>query len=908
MERPNPEQILNRIKNEEKNCKKGKLKIFFGYAAGVGKTYGMLQSAHELMKDKIDVVVGYIEPHTRPETMKLLDGLEILDTKRVSYRGIIVNEFDLDKAIERRPTIILVDELAHTNIKGMRHNKRWQDIEELLEAGINVYTTVNVQHIESLNDIVEVITKVNVRETIPDKIMCNANSVKLVDIEPEDLIERFREGKVYKSDQARKAEQNFFKKENLQALREIALRETAEKVNKDVQSSRINSGEMDILPTRDLLLACISSSPTSRKVIRTTARLADSLKCKWIAIYVDKEGIGFSDNDFDTLSFDNKFRENIKLVESLGGEIVFLDGLNVAEKIIEFSRIRNVTKIIIGRNHKVGIKKIIRYFKKDIVDEIMDISDNVEFHIIPSTVQKRENRYIDRNKLLEKVMDGCKFTYGDILKVSLIIGLCTIVSIVFESIGFTEHNILLVYIIGILFISINTNGYMVGIISAFINAIAFNYFFTIPRFTLTMDDSSYLMTLPFFVIASITTSTLTSKIREESKELMIKEKNSELLYQISKKFLGVVGRENIINHSIELISLSIEKDTIFYTKKGNSDKLLINYNKLSTIKEEDLKSERGIVEWVFKNNKEAGSNTETLPGARFYYIPLIGYGGLEGVLAIDCRNGVLKEKDRVFLEAIKAQMILAIDRDSLYEEQENNKIAIEREQLRNNLLRAISHDLRTPLTGIVGSSSLILENIDKLDNDTVLELLKGINEEGEWLIRLVENVLSMTKIEEGMLEVIKSDEIIEDIIYEALERINFRNKTRKIKVKTWDDLIIAPMDGKLICQVIINLVDNAIKYTPADSEIRIEVRLNKNFMVLEVIDNGNGIDEENLPYLFDQFFTVSNNCIDSKRGVGLGLAICKSIIRAHGGNIVARNNKTGGASFSFTLPMNSNDK
>lgn len=907
MERPNPEQILNKIISEEEICKKGKLKIFFGYAAGVGKTYGMLQSAHELMKEKIDVVVGYIEPHTRPETMEFLKGLEILDVKKMSYRGILVNEFDLDKAIERKPDVILVDELAHTNIKGMRHNKRWQDIEELLEAGIDVYTTVNVQHIESLNNIVEAITKVNVRETIPDKIICNANSVKVVDIEPEDLIERFRGGKVYKKDQAHRAEKNFFKKENLQALREIALREIAEKVNKDVQNSRINNGKMDILPTRDLLLACIGSSHTSGKVIRTAARLADSLKCKWVAVYVDRKNTGLSDGEFDILNFDNKFMENIKLVEILGGEVVFLDGENIAEKIITFSKIRNVTKIIIGRNHKVGIKGIIRYLKKDIVDKMMDLSNNIEFHVIPSTFEKKENKHINRNKLVEKVLDGCKFTYGDILKSLAIISFCTVLSIFCQKIGFTEHNILLVYIIGILFISINTNGYIIGIISAFINAIVFNYFFTIPRFTLSIHDTSYLMTLPFFIMASIITSTLTSKIREESKELMVKEKNAELLYQISKKFLGVMGKKNIINHSIELISLSIEKDVIFYSKKNEGDKLQIDYNKFSTIKEEDLKSENGIVEWVFKNHKEAGNNTETLPGAKFYYIPIIGYTRLEGVLAIDCRNGVLSKKHKVFLEAIRAQMILAIDRDSLYQEQENNKIAIEREKLRNNLLRAISHDLRTPLTGIVGSSNLILENVNELDQTTLLELLKGINEEGEWLIRLVENVLSMTKIEEGMLEVIKNDEIVEDIIYEALERINFRNKTHKVKVSISDNLIIVPMDGKLICQVIINLVDNAIKYTPEDSEIKLKIYTNKNYMILDVIDNGNGINKENLPYLFDQFFTVPNECIDSKRGVGLGLAICKSIIKAHNGNIIAKNNKNGGATFSFRLPMNNSD-
>lgn len=904
MERPSPEEILNKIKDEEESFKIGKLKIFFGYAAGVGKTYAMLQSAHDLMKDNVDVVVGYIEPHTRPETMSLLNGLEVLDVKKVSYRGILVNEFDLDRAIERKPDVILVDELAHTNIKGMRHNKRWQDVEELLNAGIDVYTTVNVQHIESLNDIVEVITKVSVRETIPDKMMSNANYVKLVDIEPDDLIERFREGKVYRKEQASRAEENFFKKENLQALREIALRETAEKVNKDVESSRINNGDMNILPTRDLLLACISASPTSAKVIRTTARLADSLKCNWIAVYVDKEDKGILEEEFDVGNLNNKLRQNIKLAESLGGEVVFLSGENVAENIIRFSKIRNVTRIIIGRNHRVGIRSIIKYLKKDIVDEIMDLSENIEFHIIPSNFKKKVDRRINKNKLLEKVIDGCKFTYGDILRAISIIGICTFIAIFFDKLGFTEHNMLLVYIIGILFIAVNTNGYMVGIVSAFTNAVVFNYFFTTPRFTFSVDDSSYLATLPFFVMTSIITSTLTSKIRDESKQLMIKEENTDLLYQISKNFLVIMGKDNIISHSIELISSSIHKNVIFYTKESGAAKFKMNHNEFSTIKEEILKSESGIVEWVFKNHKEAGASTETLPGANFYYIPLIGYKGLEGVIAIDCRDGILDKKDKVFLDAIMAQMTLAIDRDSLYKEQENNKISIERERLRNNLLRAISHDLRTPLTGIVGSSSLILDSIDKLDKDMLLDLLKGINEEGEWLIRLVENVLSMTKIEEGMLEVRKDDEIAEDIVYEALERINFRNKTHKVNVSLPENIVMIPMDGKLICQVIVNLIDNAIKYTPEGSEINLKVYTNKEYAVFDVIDNGSGIDKENLPYLFDQFFTVTNKCVDSKRGVGLGLAICKSIIKAHGGDIIAKNNENGGATFSFTLPMN----
>lgn len=874
------------------------MKVFFGYAAGVGKTYAMLQNAREQVIAGIDVVVGYIEPHTRPETLNLLNGLEVLEKKKIKYKEINLKEFDLDLALKRKPEIILVDELAHTNAPGSRHIKRWQDIEELLLNGIDVYTTINVQHLESLNDVVANITSIFVRETVPDKILENASQVKIIDIEPEDLLKRFNDGKVYNKKQVKQAKMNFFKKENLDALRELALRKIAQRANREVQISRLSKSEIEICPTSELLLACVSMSPSSSKVLRTASRMAQSLMTKWIAVYVEDDFMC----DY-TVEQKNQLKNNLDLAKDLGAEIVILHGTDLVKEILNFAKLQNVTKIVIGRNHSRKNKIFNLYYKRDIVDKIMDLSDVIEIHVIPSI-----NLKVKKTKKTFNITISNYFQIGlkDVIIAIFIIVLATFISILSVKAGFSKDNVLLFYILGILFISINTKGYIIGIIASLINAFLFNYLFTNPMLTFSMQDPKYLTTVPLFTLVAIITSTLTTKIKEEANLSAKKEKNTQMLYQMSRSFLQIVGRKNIVSQGLEHINNSIKRTVVFYFTNIDGSIEEMHYklefdDDMSLINDED---EKAVAVWVARNDKAAGAGTDTLPGAKLYYIPVMGYNKNAGVIGIDCSENNIDNDEQILIDTIIAQMSLALDREVLYREQEKSKIDIERERLRNDLLRAISHDLRTPLTGIVGASSLIIQSIDKLDNNSILKFVEGIQEDGEWLIRLVENLLSMTRIDEGKLELKKENEIVDEIIYEAINHVKKRTGNHEIKVELPNEVLLVPMDGKLIEQVLVNLIDNALKYTPQESIIKVSAYKENKFIVFDIVDNGYGIKDDLAEQLFERFFTSGNTCVDSRKGVGLGLAICKSIINAHGGEIKARNNKTKGATFQFKIPLN----
>lgn len=898
--RPDSRQLLKKVETEESYLKKGKLKIFFGYAAGVGKTYSMLQEAHELRNNNIDVVVGYIERHTRKDTLALIDGLESLNTRKIDYKGVTIEEFDLNSALERSPEVLLVDELPHTNPPFFRHRKRWKDIEELLDAGINVYTTLNVQHLESLNDVIASITGVFVKETVPDYIVDRADKIELIDIATDDLKARFDEGKIYKKENVDKAKSNFFTDDNLKALRELSLRKTADTVNSVVQISRLSKGNINILPTKEKIVACISASPSSAKVIRTAARMASSFKTEWVALYV-----GNLNSKNMTSEEKKRLREHIKLAETLGGIVEMIHGNDVVEAIIKFCNYRNITKIIIGRN-VLSKKALLKVNRKDIVDKLIEKVKHIEVHVIPTSIEpmpKKKVTFNINNTLKEKIL----FSKKDILIAILFSLLATTVAVIINHLKFAEANILLVYILAILFISVNTKGYAIGIIFAFINVLCFNFFFTHPKLTLRFDDPTYLVTFPFFVLVATITSTLTTRIKEQADMFEKREEAAQMLYEISRSFINLSGEENIINTGITHLSQGLRRDTICYEAKSGiltGDYIIKNINE--NLKNEQLKDDKNfeIAYWVLNNRKRAGRGTDTHNGSEVYYIPIIVKEKIFGVIGVFFGNDDVDKDDMSLIEAVVAQMSLALDREELVKEKEKTKLEFEREQLRSNLLRAISHDLRTPLTGIEGSSSLILESYDSLNRDVILNLVKEINDDSEWLIRLVENLLSMTRIESGKLEIKKTEEIVEEIVSESIQHLKNRLNNHKLTVDMPKEVLFVPMDGKLIEQVIINLVDNAIKYTPEGSEVNIRVYRKNNNAYFEITDNGPGINKDDINHLFEIFYKGNKTNADSRRGVGLGLSICRSIVLAHGGEISAKNNKLGGAKFIFSLPLN----
>lgn len=894
-ERPDPYYLLNQIEKEEGKAMRGKLKIFFGYAAGVGKTYAMLREAHDMKGLGKDVVIGYIEPHARTETMSLTKGIEKIPIKTVEYKNITLNEFDLDKALMRKPEIILVDELAHTNANGQRNKKRWQDIEELLEAGIDVYTSLNVQHIESLNDVVATITKISVRETIPDKVFDEADKVEIIDIEPDELLKRFTDGKIYKREQVKRAFQNFFRKNNLYALREIALRRIADRVNSEVESARLSQREIRVMPTSDQVLACISSSPSSARIIRTAARMAEVYHSKWTALYVENtKSLGLSKADKERLN------ENFNLAEQLGGEVVTIYGDNVVEQIIKYAEFRNITKIIIGKNHK-NTTKLFHFYAKDIVDKLMECNAYIDVYAIPNASSENKKREVKQD-LKQKFS---RFTLIDILKAIIIMAVATAIAKIFDFIGFTEANVIMVFILGVIIVYMTTKGYIMGIAASIVGVLLFNYFFTAPRYSFQFYDKNYLATFPIMLIVAFIVGTLTNKIQMEALNSSTREKRTQTLYRVSAKLLSAVGASEVVSIGIKYISRLVGRTIVCYLVR--EDKLIdapFIYNADKKKKDDTLlsKDENAVAYWGFLNQKECGSGTDTFYRAKGYYFPIRIKGKVLGIIGVSCTEGFLSPEQKFIVETVTSQIAIALDREILSNQEEASKMEIERERLRSNLLRSISHDLRSPLAGIKGAISTILENGEYISEQTKNELLNGIYDDTEWLIRLVENLLSMTKFDEGKMEIKKEIELVEEVISEAVHRSSKYFKEHKIKISIPEKVIMVPMDGSLIEQVIINLLDNAVKFSEKGSVIEIKVCENKSDVIFQVIDNGAGISEDILPNIFERFFTNGSKISDSRRGVGLGLSICKSIVEAHGGKISAANREEGGAIFSFNIP------
>lgn len=891
--RPNPEYFLNEIEREEMIDKRGKLKIFFGYAAGVGKTYEMLREAHEIVKLGKDMVIGYIEPHARKETMDLTKGLEVIDTRIISYGGVTLKEFDLDAALSRKPDIILVDELAHTNAKGKRNRKRWEDIYELLDAGIDVYTTLNVQHIESLNDIVESITHISVRETIPDKVFDDADKVEIIDIEPDELLKRFSDGKIYSREQVKSALHNFFTKNNLYALREIALRKIADRVNCEVETARLSKSQITVVPTSDQILACISSSPSSARVIRTAARMADAYHSKWIVLYVKtskSQKLGKEDS--------KRLNAYFTMTEQLGGEIVTTYGDDIADQVIQYAEFRNITKIIIGKNNK-KTSKIFHFYAKDVVDKLMDSNSYIDVYVVPNVLYKKKTEM-----RIPKVDFKLNVSLKEAAESAAIIVISTFIAVIFEYMSFSEANVFMILILGVIIVYMKTTGYLIGIISSIIGVSIFNYLFVQPKSSFQVYDKNYITTFFIMLVVAFIIGSLTNRIQKEASNSYTREKRTQTLYRISSKLLSAVGSSGVVSIGIKYISRLVDRSVVCY---------LANNNKLTTpfVYKSDRKNnqvdlldinEDTVAYWSFLNGKEAGAGTDTFYGSNLYYIPIKVRKKTLGVIGVSCIEGSLDPEQKFIVETVTSQIAIALDREMLVGQQEDSKVAIEKERLRSNLLRSISHDLRSPLAGIKGAVSTILENGQFIDEKTKKDLLDGIYDDTEWLIRLVENLLSMTKFGEGNMEINKNIELVEEVIGEAVQRSSKYFKDHKIKINVPEKVIMAPMDGSLIEQVIINLLDNAAKFSPKDSLIQIKAYEEDENVIFEVIDDGKGISNDILPHIFDRFFTNGSKISDSRRGVGLGLAICKSIVEAHGGKIEASNKRERGAVFKFSIP------
>ena len=864
--RQEAQPLLKAIQSEPPEERRGKLKIFFGYAPGVGKTYAMLLAARQAKERGTDVVVGYLDPHAEPQTMALLDGLERLPGAQGAH-------FDLDAALKRKPQLILVDELAHTNSEGSRHAKRYQDVQELLSAGIDVYTTVNVQHIESLNDTVASITGVPVQERIPDSIFDRADQVELVDIEPAELLER---------QSCREDSVHFFTVENLTALREIALRRCADRVNLLTESARLQS--QSDYHTDEHILVCLSSSPSNAKIIRTASRMARAFRGRFTALFVetpDFSAMGNADR--------NRLRENIHLARQLGATVETTYGDDVPYQIAEFARLSGVSKIVIGRS---TVTRRSFFSKPTLTERLIADAPNLDIHVIPDA----GNTYQERPS---KVRHVGAVSLGDIVKSLLVLLLATLIGYVFYTLGFSETNIVSLYIFGVLVISVITTSRIFAAAASIVSVLVFNFFFTVPRLTFHFHDPNYWMTFLIMFMVALLTGSLATRLKDNAKQSARAAFRTKILLETNQLLQKETDERAVIKATAGQLLKLLRRDFVVYLPDGEPNVFRTPDSDHSELTGE---SEQAVAQWVLRNNKHAGATTDTFSHAKCLYLAIRVNQQVYGVVGISMTDVPLDSFENSVLLSILGECALALENIKNAREKEEAAILARNEQLRANLLRAISHDLRTPLTSISGNADNLLSNHQKMDDQAKMRAYQDIYDDSMWLINLVENLLAVTRIEGGQVHLTQSVELMDEVITEALRHCSRKSKEHTIRVSASQELILARIDAKLMVQVLINLVNNAIKYTPAGSVIEIYTEKKDGQVIVSVADDGPGIPDEQKGRVFEMFYTGANKIADSRRSLGLGLSLCKSIVTAHGGAIWVADNHPSGAIFTFTLP------
>lgn len=875
--RPDPESLLARARDEERRAGRGRLKIFFGASPGVGKTYAMLEEARAKHREGVDVVVGLVETHGRRETAALLEGLDVLPRRRSDYRGVSLEEFDLDAALARRPGLLLVDELAHTNASGSRHARRFQDVEELLAAGISVYTTLNVQHLESLNDVVAQITGVQVRETVPDSILDEADDVELADLSAEDLLTRLKEGKVYVPEQAARALEEFFRKGNLIALRELALRRTAQRVDAQMRGYREAHGIRDIWPAAERLLVCIGPNPAGARLVRAGKRMAASLQCDWLVVSVDVPGQAVSETDRAALA------QNLQLAQQLGAQTASLSGHNVAAELLAYARGQNITKVIIGKpTHAPWRDKLFG----STLDTLVRGSGDLEVYVISG--DEAAPRAHGRRPAIRR---SPATDYG---WATLVVGLGTVLgAFVFRNLSVTD--VAMVYVLSAGLVA-SRYGRGPSLYAAGLSIACFDFFFVPPYFTFAVTDLRYLLTFGVMLGISLAISGLTLRIRDQAEAARGRERRTSALYAMSRELAGARGRLEVLR----IVSRHLQ------TSFGAAASVLLpdGGGRLETAAGTALdEKERSVAQWVFDRGRPAGKSTDTLPAAQALYLPLVAASGSIGVLGVQAGGGGLEDPMALqLLEAFAGQAALALERELLAERAQREQLEVEAERLRTSLLSSLSHDLRTPLGAITGAASTLLDENAPLAPESRRALLGTILDESQRMNRLIGNLLDMIRVESGALQIQREWQPLEEPLGVALIRLGDRLKGREVKV---GELPLVPGDPVLLEQVFLNLLENAVKYTPAGSPIEISATSEGHLVRVAIADRGPGIAPGESDRVFEKFYRSAG--APPGGGVGLGLTISRGIVSAHGGRIWAENRSGGGAVFQFTLPLTGPD-
>ncbi|MCM0081324.1 sensor histidine kinase KdpD [Geomonas sp. Red32] len=880
--RPSPETFLKVAQAEEAQKGVAKLKIFLGYAAGVGKTYSMLEAAHQRKREGRDVVVAYVESHGRSDTDLLLEGLEVLPKGGIEYQGVVLPELDLDAVLARKPQLALVDELAHTNAPGSRHEKRWQDVEEILSAGIDVYTTVNIQHFESLNDVVSQITGVVVRETVPDSLLDLAVEIRLVDIPPEDLLQRLKEGKIYIPQQAAMATEKFFKPGNLMALRELSLRRAAARVDDQMRAYMEARSITGPWAAAERVLVCVSGSPFSERLIRTARRLADDIKAPWHTVYIETPGSGRHLQE-------NRVRvwKDLRLAESLGAQVANLTSTSVAEALVDYAKRNNVTKIVVGKPSKPRWREFLR---TPLVDEVIRLSGHIDVHVV-SIAAEGEPAKVSRRPKVTVRWPGFAKSLVLVLAASL---LCQPVRLYLA-----PTNLVMIYLLAVV-LAATRLGRQEAVLTAILSVLAFDFFYVPPRFTFAVSDTEYFITFAALFTVGMVISTLVSQARERAEAIREREVQTATLYYLSRDLAVASDLPGILNAIVKNIEQSMGAQLLVLLPEGEHLETKVASAGL-TLGTRDL----AVADWSFRNRSAAGHGTETLGSADFLFLPLLTSGDSLGVLGVKLTDEHAYDSPlgRQLLLAFTTQVALAIERVLFSKQAEQAEILQAREGLERALLNSISHDLRTPLVSISGSLEALRARGSKLSGEDRDALVEGAWLEAGRLNRFVGNLLDMTRLEAGALKLKLEPCDVQDLAGCALAALEPQLAGRQVTTKWPEDLPLVMMDPVLMTQVLVNLLENAVKYSPAEEPIELSAEVSGGDLEILVADRGRGVPPPDLGRIFEKFYRVPYP--EGAGGTGLGLSICKGIVEAHGGSIRAQNRGKGGLRVIVTLPLKS---
>jgi two-component system, OmpR family, sensor histidine kinase KdpD len=882
VERPSPEKLLGLLAREEAKTRHGRLKIFFGMAPGVGKTYAMLAEARRLSGSGLDVVVGWVETHGRSETALLAEGLPRVEPLTVPHRGISLSELDLDAALARRPALLLVDELAHSNAPGVRHPKRYQDVLELLEAGIDVHTTLNVQHLESLNDVVAGITGVAVRERVPDSVFDAAEEVELVDLPTPDLLQRLSEGKVYVPEQAQRAVERFFTASNLTALRELSLRRTAERVHDQADLLREQQGITSPWATRDKLMVAVGPAPQSAKLVRAAYRMASRLRIPWIAATVENARS-------DALSAKGRARveAHLALAESLGAEILVLRGDDVSAQVLAAAKERGVTRLLVGK--PAGPRPVWNRLRPSPVDRLVRDSGGID--ILVTTGEDDEgDRPEEKPRRVRAPISEYAWSVAAV-------ALATAVGLLFRSrLQLGDHA--LIYVLTILLVSLRLTPWP-AMLSALLSVAAIDFFFVPPFYTFAVADPRVVVTFGVLLAVGLSVSRLTLRVRREAKEARERERRTASLYAFSRKLAAERKLDAICRAAQEYVRDMTQAEAAIWVAGGR--KALVLRGPVSAWMHAER--ERSAALWAFDHRKPVGRSTDTLPSTEGFYLPMVVAGRAVGALGVrhGDRSWTPTTAQKQLLEVVASLAAQAVARTRLAKEAHDNRVRAETEQLRNDLLSTLSHDLRTPLSSLTGAVALLADPGGMLSPDARSKLLATSRAEADRLARLIDDVTELTRLESNVFKLEKEWCPVEEVVASALGRVAPRLEDREIQVRQPERMVVAPMDAVLVEQVLVNLLENAGKHTPASTAIEIGVEERDGAVAISVADRGAGIPAGEEERIFEKYHRVMGD--RATPGMGIGLALCRAIVTIHGGAIRARNREGGGAVFSFTLPV-----